>query len=162
VGALPGYYAYRTSFRAFPNDVSSVVASLKPAATGDYQVHALATLGLDSDHAAQCWVDVQSPSGAVFSPTPAASNRQNTSRTVPFAETGQLLAFSFSTIREVCRVSGGVATSNNVQQAALTATLVQRATGVPAAESQSKAVVPRRPEHRFTRSRSVKRDGEPR
>ncbi len=30
------------------------------------------------------------------------------SRTIPFGETGEVFAFSFSTIREVCHGSGGV------------------------------------------------------
>jgi hypothetical protein len=161
-GQVAGYFAYNLSLRTLPNSATTVVATLTPGSAADFQIDGLATVGIEAAHWVQCWIDVRSPSGGALSATPRAIDREAASRTFPLAETGLVSNRGASVFREVCKTSQGGTSPDNVQQTALAATRLTARLTNPPPGTVSEATAPRRPEHRFTRSRSVKRDGEPR
>ncbi len=157
---VTGYFAYNLSTRSLPNSASTVVATLTPGSAAHFEIDGLATLGLPLGHWAQCWIDVRSPRGGVFSATPRAIDRESASRTFPIAVTGLVSNLGSSVFDEVCRTSTGGTTTDNVQQAALAATRLTHVTNLsPTAASNARAG--RRPEHRFAPARGTGLNGEP-
>ncbi len=156
-GQPAGWFAYDTGSQNLPNSATTVVATLAPIATGHYHVNGLANLSLGADHWAECWLDTVTSLGSKLSATPVAANRQASARLVPVAETGSIFVPHSGVIQELCATNEGGASSDRVQQTAITATAVDNSIQLGSARPKTRTA--KHPHNDFTPRSEVKADG---